>query len=161
ASILLAVGISLLIIPWLMPEEEVYKQVGSGFNTGAWMLIFYARVRFQPDFDKLVSVDTRAQILFLRSFADEKISLWNTQRTSVFEPSLEARIGNYFSLFGPFIAVGAPKDRVPRLGALRVYLSDNEWQDVVVRWIQEAGVILILIGTTRWVNWEVKAVRDN
>jgi hypothetical protein len=62
--------------------------------------------------------------------------------------------------FGPFIAVGSPKDKVPQLGAARKLLSDGEWQHSVTRWMEEASVIVMYAGTTHWVGWELKQIVD-
>jgi hypothetical protein len=39
-----------------------------------------------------------------------------------------------------------------------VKLSDEEWQDKVLAWVEEAGVIVFMAGTTHWADWELKQI---
>ena len=75
--------------------------------------------------------------------------------------SLEIRLSNHFSRFGPFVAIGSPKETVPQPGAARVLLSDDEWQPRVLSWMRDAGLIIMYSGKTHWVNWELQKVLEN
>jgi len=128
-----------------------------------WVSIFLllrARRYFQVDADSLLAVDRRSPILFLRSFDDEK-QRYGTPNRAFLGFSLELRLSNHFSRFGPFVAIGSPKETVPEPGAARVLLSDDEWQSRVLRWIKDASVIVMYSGKTRWVNWELRRVLEN
>jgi len=61
-------------------------------------------------------------------------------------------------MFGPFVAIGEPGERLPDLGAARAYFSDHEWQAAVLDWIGRARTIVIIVGKTRWVTWELQRV---
>src|SRR5262249_41107579 len=43
---------------------------------------------------------------------------WKASKT-LLDFSLETRLSNHFTYFGPFIAVGSPKEPVPQIGAAR------------------------------------------
>ena len=128
----------------------------------ATLLGFYLLVRarryFQVSADALLALDARPPILFLRSFADDQQAHYVNSRTAFLDFSLETRLANHFHRFGPFIAIGSPKDTVPQPGAARVRLSDDEWQGRVVEWISTASVIIMYCGTTGWVNWELRQI---
>jgi hypothetical protein len=79
---------------------------------------------------------------------------WNASRT-LLDFSLEARLSNHFTYFGPFIAIGSPKEPVPQIGAARVVLSDSEWQPRVLTWMSEASAIVMYAGKSQWVTWEL------
>ncbi len=75
--------------------------------------------------------------------------------------SLETRLSNHFNHFGPFIAIGSPKETLPEPGAARVLLSDNEWQPRVLGWMRDAQLIIMYSGKTHCVNWELRKVLES
>jgi hypothetical protein len=60
--------------------------------------------------------------------------------------------------FGPFIAVGSPSEPVPMIGAARVVLPDSEWQSRVMAWMSAASNIVMYLGSSQWVTWELAKV---
>ena len=53
-------------------------------------------------------------------------------------------------------AVGRPRDRMPQLGASRLYVPDGEWQDKVGKLMQDSGLVLVLAHqTTGGLGWEI------
>jgi hypothetical protein len=46
---------------------------------------------------------------------------------------------------------------MPVIGAARIKLTDAEWQDQVVSWIDNSVVILAMASVSRWVEWGVEA----
>src|SRR5215470_14702014 len=102
----------------------------------------------------------RRPILFLRSFQDdEKVKSGGHERAFL-DFSLEMRLANHFFKFGPFIAVGSPKDKdnVPEPGAVRVSLSDAQWRPRVMDWMQKARIIVLYAGRGQWQTWELARV---
>jgi len=135
-----------------------YYRISQQVNILAFFLIVRARRYFQISADALLAVDKRPPVLFLRSFTDdERVQYGNSQR-ALLDFSLETRLANHFSHFGPFIAVGSPQETVPQPGAARVLLSDDEWQARVLGWMESANLIVMYCGTTKWVNWELQKV---
>ena len=124
----------------------------------AFLLVVFARANFQPTAADLLQDDPRPPVLLLRSFLDDEKINWRNATRSFVDASLESRLTSHFARVGPFIAVGAPADDVPVIGAARAELSDAEWKDQVVAWIAGARVVLIMAGATRWVNWELEQV---
>jgi hypothetical protein len=57
--------------------------------------------------------------------------------------------------YGPVIAVGSPIDRLPRAGAARGYFADSEWQNAVTHWMHLARLIVVVVGATDWLRWEI------
>jgi hypothetical protein len=123
-----------------------------------WFLLVRARRYFQVTADSLLSVDHREPILFLRSFDDDKPQSVFRPDKDLLDFSLETRLANHFNQFGPFIAVGSPTEDVPHLGAARKTLSDAEWQWRVTEWMSEANLILMYLGKTYWINWEMAKI---
>jgi hypothetical protein len=75
---------------------------------------------------------------------------------AVLDFSLETRLAKHFSRFGPFIAVGSPKESLPQPGAARIFLPHDQWQDRILAWMQEAELIVMYAGRTQSVNWELR-----
>ncbi|MDI3464060.1 MAG: hypothetical protein OJF50_002881 [Nitrospira sp.] len=159
-------GAALLLIGMFLPspaERTIDDRfAGSLAQLSQWLTIvaFFSIIRarryFQVSADHLLAVDKRPPILFLRSFSDEN-PLTGIYRAIV-DFSLETRLANHFYRFGPFIAVGSPKELLPLPGAARVILPDSEWQARVLSWIKEANLIVMYLGTTEWVNWELRKI---
>lgn len=61
---------------------------------------------------------------------------------------------------GPMVALGSPQDRMPRSGALRVYASDDEWQDVVRTFVSRSQAVFMMAGTTAALTWELNHLRN-
>jgi hypothetical protein len=125
--------------------------------------LLWSRQYFEPKFETVITNDRRRPVLLLRSFSDEKrgkrgrldTSLWN-----FFDISLESRLARHFVGVGPFIAVEDPRERgsVLHLGAVRVSLSNNDWQAKIVGWIRTSAVVLGIAGMSDWFGWELQKV---
>src|SRR5690606_29679255 len=105
-----------------------------------------AKQYFQVSADSLLGKDKRPPILFLRSFSDDpKVNaaagITHEGLAQLIDFSVETRLANHFMDFGPFIAIGSPKETVPQIGAARVKLSDEEWQAAVTNWMETSSVI--------------------
>jgi hypothetical protein len=108
--------------------------------------------------------DPRAPVLILRAFRDDNIhssgrdfeKMWARPATWFRMPSFEELLADEFQNVGPPIIVGAPGERLPRLGASRAYFADREWRDAVGRLIEEAAIVIILIGDTESLFWELR-----
>lgn len=133
---------------------RVYQQL----SLLGFFLLVRARRYFQVNADSLLTVDQRSPILFLRSFDDDEKQKYSTSERALLDFSLETRLSNHFNYFGPFIAIGTPKETVPLPGAARVLLSDAEWQPRVLNWMTNASLIIMYSGKTNWVNWELAKV---
>src|SRR5262245_38617646 len=130
-------------------------------NLIAFYLIVSARRYFQVSADSLLAVDKRSPVLFLRSFTDDEKQQYGNSQRALLDFSLETRLANHFHRFGPFIAIGSPKETTPQLGAARVLLRDDEWQGRVLGWMKDANLIIMYCGTTQWVNWELRQVIES
>ncbi|WP_088342829.1 MULTISPECIES: FHA domain-containing protein [Rhodomicrobium] len=122
-------------------------------------MIIYARQKFQPSLKKLLAMDRRPPTILLRSFADEvKQVRADPLGVSIFDYSLEDRLASYFIYTGPFVAVGSPTDHSPKLGAVRANLADDEWQAHIKKWMDSAETIVLMLGVSYWLNWELEQV---
>lgn len=169
ASRLKAAGFIALAIGWMttidylvdLPAfQSVAKnpQTISSISSVGWLLLLYARHYLRPDFKTVRSGDYRPPIVFLRSFEDdEKVNYQRADR-AWFDFSLESRLADHFNALGPFVAVGKPGDDTPMLGAARAKLADDEWQGTVAQWMADSALIIVMIGRTHWVGWELSHI---
>ena len=56
------------------------------------------------------------------------------------------------------MAIGKPGERLPQLGAHRLYVGDADWQQVVTSYITRAEPIILIAGKTTWVQWELSNI---
>jgi hypothetical protein len=103
--------------------------------------------RWARDAKSALATDPRRLVLLLRSFADGAALV------------VEDAIGRAVAASGPFIAIGVPGEAAPEGRAYRTYLGDDEWQTAVLRWIGESQRIVVVLGTTKWVRWEIDNIR--
>jgi uncharacterized RDD family membrane protein YckC len=156
----LVLGIIWFLLVDLIPDRLIYHDSSTARAFGqiqafGFIWLIYARSHFEPEFRDLLSADRRPPILLLRSFVDDEKWGYQDASKAFFDFSLESRLSTYFASMGPFIAVGAPKDRLPHLGAIRTLLSDAEWQTSVTGWMKDSQLIVLLAGTTHWIDWEL------
>jgi hypothetical protein len=161
AGLLLLAAVILAPVPDEAKVAKIFLRLSEQVSLLGFFLLVRARRYFQIDADALLAVDRRPPILFLRSFDDDEKQRFTRADKALLDFSLETRLSNHFSRFGPFIAIGSPKETVPQLGAARVLLSDEEWQPRVLGWMQEAGLIIMYSGKTHWVNWELRQIIEN
>ena len=161
AGAIVLLGAALAPIPTAGRQATNAMRGIEQLSTLGFFLIMRARRYFQVNADSLLAADKRPPILFLRSFADDEQQGYGTSQRAVLDFSLETRLANHFHRFGPFIAIGSPKETVPQPGAARVLLSDDDWQSRVLAWIKESRLIIMYCGTTQWVNWELRRVVES
>jgi hypothetical protein len=100
----------------------------------------------------------------LRSFSDEQAAiqrelslLWGP-----FESALPLRLEefliNVLKSLGPVIAIGRPDEELAPLGAARVYVADEQWQQFVEAHIREAQLIVAVVGKSDGLAWEASAI---
>src|SRR5687768_5026456 len=95
------------------------------------------RYRFNPT--RTLRSDRRPPILFLRSFKDD--SFGNRLREDWRTP--EELLVSVLGATGPVVAVGMPKEKLPILGAVRLYFEDDEWQKQVSALMKMSRLVVI------------------
>lgn len=112
----------------------------------------------------MLDQDLRAPVVYLRSFQDDAVAavgsdypgrgaLWTFVSAIATE---EEQLAQVMKDFGPFIAIGKPGEKLPELGAARMYLEDSEWRDKVRELMSRANLVVLRAGTTDGLWWEVE-----
>lgn len=122
------------------------------------------------DARRLIQRDTRAPVLYLRSFGDDALKLWTATfgRSSLIErftprrfDAFEEVIVRHFSLAGPVIALNPPDTKLAPLGAARETLNSADWQATIADWMRRSAVIVFVAPpgrVTRGLTWELQQV---
>ncbi|MGH1488190.1 MAG: hypothetical protein ACRBK7_02155 [Acidimicrobiales bacterium] len=71
----------------------------------------------------------------------------------------EQLLSRAFRDVGPLVAIGDPGSELPRLGAVRVYAREGlEWQNVVADLAKRSRYVILEIGLSDGVQWEVSFI---
>lgn len=114
--------------------------------------------------DDVMRSDPRPPVVYLRSFAIDDQVLVTTggagsrvaaMLTYTASVSPEQEMAFILDRIGPVIAIGKPGERLPELGAARLYVGNDEWQQVVGSWIDSAALVVLRAGETEGLWWEV------
>jgi hypothetical protein len=103
-----------------------------------------------PNVEHALRVDSRPPVLLLRSFADDGLMRGGER--------FEVWLANELKKFGPLVAIGAPDDELPELGAYRSYVPNHEWQDYARSLMEKAQIILLMPSTSASVGWELSKI---
>jgi hypothetical protein len=94
----------------------------------------------------------RPFILYLRSFkTDVGWHGWVT----------EPRLSRVLKQAGVPVCVGRPDERLPQFGFHRIYFADEDWQASVLEMASRAKCIVVVIGDTGGLVWEMRQLIEN
>lgn len=124
-----------------------------------WAIPAYKKARQQmvPDAREVLAHDPRAPVLFLRAFMNDVAEVETLAGGST---RFEEQITAAAAAVGPPVAIGDPKEDMPKLGAFRTYCDDDSWQAQVESWMDEAKLVLMMAGVTEMLGWEVRKTTE-
>jgi hypothetical protein len=144
-----------LVIPDSLVE---YVLVGS-------ICYIAAKRRKAVSVETLLAKDRRRPVIYLRPFGDDgkqmQGGLWYELSDSVRalrRKTIEQRLAKAFTKLGPFIAIGRPGELLPDLGAARMYVDNEVWQEVVEDLTSKAQLVILQAGETQGLQWELRKV---
>ena len=117
--------------------------------------------RFRVNSAKRLQHETRAPIMYLRSFYLENMDGDSKRSPTFFEKEHDDEVlASVLKGIGPLIAVGRPGDRIPPLGSIRLYFKDDEWREQVRKLIAISQLVIIQPGYTEGTEWEMQEVKS-
>lgn len=127
------------------------------------LMIIRGRRHLARGGEEAMATDPRPPVLYLRQFSDDgakhALSLLGSRRRLSFSSwvkrTYEERIGGALAHLGPMVAIGRPDEPLPELGSARIYVGDDAWQAKVGELIDRSGVVILQIGETEGIRWEV------
>ncbi|MDJ0322395.1 hypothetical protein QMG61_01275 [Cryobacterium sp. PH31-AA6] len=115
--------------------------------------------------------DTRPYFLYLRGFDEDRLRIRNSVSRKGFlelltpfgRPRFEEVLVRYLSLFGPVIAISPRRQRLADLGAAKISVNDDAWQEQVREWVAGARAV-VMAGTPAEVRpgleWEMDHIAN-
>ncbi len=100
--------------------------------------------------------DTRAPVIYLRSFKDDSKVYGRMEMTSLKLSTEEEILTELVSAIGPLVAVGQPGDTLPYAGAARVYMGMADWQERVQALLTRSRLVIVRAGDTPGLRWEIQ-----
>ncbi len=110
------------------------------------------------------TLDARPPVILLRSFEDDNLPLETRYRLLWFFSAakeaftLEEFVVNCLWRSGPVIAIGNPGEALNPLGAAREYVAEDRWKDVIHQFLDEAVLVVCILGSTPGLRWEYDAI---
>lgn len=117
---------------------------------------YAARRRMAPDARTLLARDQRPPIVYLRSFADDEEESGNPDSGGLIFGTYEERLIRAMRRYGPVVAIGHPGERLPPLGAARMYADDADWHRTVSDLAAKARLVVLRPAGTEAVLWEAR-----
>jgi hypothetical protein len=113
--------------------------------------------------------DGRPPIVYLRSFHDDGDAVMDASTGALVRRALrllapvtpEQETATVLKRLGPVVAIGKPGEPLPELGAARVYVGNDEWQEQVLAWMRSATLVVIRVGTSPGVLWELERALEH
>lgn len=113
--------------------------------------------------EKLLEQDTRPPVVYIRSFKDDHqiilasgirrwLSMVFAWATAI---SAEQELAMIMNRVGPVVAIGKPGEPLPELGAARLYVSDDVWQEKITDMMKQSRLVVIRLGPTANLWWEI------
>ncbi len=162
-ALLIGIGILTIIIGVVL--SRYFKgSIGQAFvqaSATSFGVFFIARGRQLRTRDATIAIsEGKSLIVYLRGFdTDSSDHLIAPRRVSWALKNIETNEDLFSQIlrrFGRFVALGRPGDRLAPVGADRAYVSDSTWQDEVLKMLKAAEFIILRIGTTPGLIWEIK-----
>lgn len=165
AAIFIASSVAAQLTPASPLPPNFLEVVGLSlvFGLPLVFLVRYVRRLYHARANKRPWADRRPPILLLRSFMDDRARI----RPKGFIATLHRRrlrleevIGALVPKSNRFIAIGQPGEKIPQLGAAKVYFTEDSWRPEVLELMHQAKVIFIVVGSTPSVMWEIVQVSE-
>jgi len=175
-----------VLLPVLVFSMLQDNEVASAFLDDAWVaaplaLAAYALIAFgagtlrrgwrheAATADEAMRIDPRAPVVYLRSFQDDGQMLldgakrWSRARVvgRFAATSAEQELAFILERIGPVIAIGKPGEPLPELGAARLYVAHEHWQQTVIGLLRRAAVVAIRVGASAGVRWEIERTLES
>jgi hypothetical protein len=126
-----------------------------------WLFKYGAALR-KLDAIELIKNDPRAPVLYLRSFDDDAVPDYTGSMTPLgARLTVEMQLAKVFMGMGPVVSIGRPGELLPELGTNRFYVSDDDWQQAVLYFLDRAAAVIIVVGRSTGVTWEITTALRN
>lgn len=138
--------------------------IGYGLAFALWRVWRRAQRYEAPTAAEAMAADPRPPVLYLRSFRDDGQALVADVRIAPLRrlysalqlATPEQHCADELQALGPVIAIGKPGEPLPELGAARLYVEQDVWQQEVLRLMRCAALVVVRVGASPGVLWEIE-----
>jgi hypothetical protein len=116
--------------------------------------IYARRLRGVPSALEIFARDYRPPVVYFRPFTADV----DTSKTSFDLRTEEEVLARAMNDIGPLVAIGAPEEKLPLLGAARMYVANEKWQTVALDLLERAILVVMRIGSSAGFWWEFETV---
>lgn len=163
------VAILLFVAAWQLMSGQLLVVTGGVLAMLAAYSVSIGRRMRMPTAWEVLESDPRPPVIFLRPFQEDErlkfgqpigprtggISTGPSDRSrATYEPKIARALGRV----GPFVAVGRPGEKLPPFGAARLYVGDDQWQDVVTDLVTRASAVVLQPDASPGTVWEIQLV---
>ncbi|WP_053707047.1 hypothetical protein [Streptomyces sp. NRRL B-3648] len=164
-----------LSVPWWDVDLLIPLTSASGYTllSGARQLAVHGRRHLSEIIRSAEDLQSGSYSLYLRSFEDDlpRTTLEQTEHRAPGPGAVlpdfhlsglteEEQLAEALKPVAPMVAVGRPGERLPLVGARRLYLPIDDWQDTVRDLMLRARLVVIAVGPGAGLQWEFsEAVR--
>lgn len=178
--VLVATNVALPIIAFsFVQEDAAYEAMGDAWiavSIGVALALFVTMVQLfrrsqqweALSADEALRRDERAPVTYLRAFTDDgrmavpghhwQDRVMGKAASGLTLTSPEQELAFILQRVGPVIAIGKPGERLPELGAARLYASHESWQQTVLDMLRRSSLVLARVGASPGVQWELDQV---
>lgn len=130
-------------------------------------LLVVAEHFFVPSVADVLARDTRPPVVYLRPFGEDEALTYDVISTGETTTPITAKAEDFLlalNAIGPLISIAEP-NRWARLGmhpqgAYRDFIGEGDWQARVQRWLDQAGMVVLAMGDSPGIEWEIQQVRQ-
>lgn len=117
--------------------------------------------------NRRVKSDGRRKSLFLRSFTEDAIPLGRMHRNLLTKiiihseipgRTLDFLLAQLLMVHGPVVAFGKPGQILAPFGTSKSYVPHDNWQEIMGKNISESKAIVLCLGQTEGVTWEISKI---
>ena len=178
--VLAAVNVAIPVLAFsLMQEDATVRALGDAWVILATMVslaLFISVVQLfrrsqqweALSADEALQRDPRPPVVYLRAFTDDgqmavRGHHWQDRVFGKWAGALtltspEQELAFILQRVGPVIAIGKPGERLPELGAARLYVGHDTWQQTVLDMLRRSSLVLARAGASPGVQWELDQV---
>ncbi len=173
AALMVASPILAILAFWLivsLTDRFSFLLLGGIFVAmgGSWGFDLGRRMRLADGWT-VMQRDLRPPVVYLRPFFEDERQIYDgpvgarhggvgSGASVKRNASHEREIARALHRVGPLVAIGKPGDSVAPLGAARVYVGDDVWQETVLALIKRAAIVILQPEATQGTWWELNAV---
>ncbi len=109
-----------------------------------------------PSASRILARDHRPPVVYFRPFTADVDASKPVALTSWFTE--EEQLAKMMNDIGPMVAIGAPEETLPLLGAARMYVDNAKWHEAALDLAARAALTVMRIGSSPGFWWEFESV---